>query len=64
MAAVKKCKTKSDYCWNFNKGLKCRYGNHCRFIERCSCCDAVLHPVIECPKASDKEKEAAVSTGK
>ena len=27
-----KCK-KSDYCWNYNKGVKCKYGSKCRFIE-------------------------------
>ena len=31
-------KIKSPYCWNFNKGVKCKFGNKCKFIERCSYC--------------------------
>ena len=38
------------YCRHFNKGEKCKYGNKCRFVERCSHCDAQDHWVIACPK--------------
>ena len=27
-------KKKSDYCWNFNKGVKCRFGKNCRFYRK------------------------------
>ena len=47
-------KKKSDYCWNFNKGVPCRFGNRCRFIERCSYCDSPAHAVINCPKVQKK----------
>ena len=43
--------TKSPtYCWSFNRGLKCKYGSNCRYIERCSFCDATTHGVNVCPK--------------
>ena len=29
---------KADYCWNFNKGIKCKFGAKCKFVERCSFC--------------------------
>ena len=46
---------KSDYCWNFNKGIPCKFGSKCRFIERCSYCDAPGHGVIACPKLDKKD---------
>ena len=48
---------KSIYCWNFNKGLKCKFGARCHFIEHCSYCNSPAHPIIECPKVDRKEKE-------
>ena len=48
---------KSDYCWGFNKGLKCKFGRNCRFIERCSYCDSSAHGVIDCPKLDKKDKD-------
>ena len=48
---------KSDYCWNFNKGIACKYGKKCRFIERCSYCDADSHGVVKCPKLEKKGGE-------
>ena len=47
-------KHKSDYCWNFNKGLACKYGKKCRFVERCSFCDSESHGVVKCPKLEKK----------
>ena len=47
-------KPKSDYCWSFNKEVKCKFGPKCRFIERCSYCDATSHGVISCPKLAKK----------
>ena len=41
-------------CWNFNKGVPCKYGKKCRFIERCSYCDSSEHAVLSCPKLVDK----------
>ena len=47
-------KNKSDYCWSFNRGETCKFGNRCHFIERCSYCDSPNHPIIHCPKAKKK----------
>ena len=47
---------KADYCWNFNKGVKCRFGNRCKFIERCSFCDSGAHGLHACPKAKEKKQ--------
>ena len=57
-------KKKPDYCWNFNKGLVCRYGNRCRFIERCSYCDSPSHGVINCNKLEKKEAIRLANAGK
>ena len=46
---------KNDYCWNFNKGVKCRFGKNCKFIERCSYCNSSNHSVVSCPKLDKKE---------
>ena len=46
---------KSDYCWNFNKGLKCKFGKSCKFIERCSYCDSPTHGVTNCHKLEKRE---------
>ena len=43
-------KRKPDYCWSFNKGLKCKFGKKCRYIERCSYCDSYAHGLNSCPK--------------
>ena len=58
--AVKK--KKSDYCWNFNKGLVCKYSKRCRFIERCSYCDAPSHGVHACPKLRMGEKSSPAAS--
>ena len=50
-------RTKSDYCWNFNKGVKCKWGKNCRFIECCSYCDSNAHGVHACPKLDKKDKD-------
>ena len=41
---------KNDYCWNFNKGVKCKFGSKCKFIERCSYCDSGAHGLNTCTK--------------
>ena len=46
---------KSDYCWNFNKGVPCKFGNKCKFIERCKYCDSPSHGVNACQKLLRKE---------
>ena len=51
-------KCKSDYCWNFNKGLVCKYGKKCRFIERCSYCDSDMHGIVKCNKLEKDKKPA------
>ena len=45
------------YCWGFNKGLKCKFGKDCKYIERCSYCDATNHGVCACPKLYKKDKD-------
>ena len=50
-------RSKPDYCWNFNRGLKCKYGAKCRFIERCSYCDNGSHGLNACQKLDAKERE-------
>ena len=47
-------KKRSNYCWNFNRGLKCKYGKKCRYYERCSYSDSYAHEVNVCPKLEDK----------
>ena len=47
-------KIKPDYCWNFNKGIRCNYGKKCKFIERCSYCDSTTHGVYSCHKLQRK----------
>ena len=46
---------KPDYCWNFNKEIKCKFGNKCKFIERCSYCDSPNHGVVSCTKLQKKQ---------
>ena len=53
---------KSDYCWNFNKGLKCKFGAKCKFIERCSYCDSGAHGIIVCPKLEGKKETPGKKT--
>ena len=49
-AQVSGSKKKSDYCWNFNKGIPCKFGSKCKFIERCKYCDSISHGVNTCQK--------------
>ena len=48
---------KSDYCWNFNKGISCKFGPKCRVIECCSYCYSGSHGLNTCPKAKEKNAE-------
>ena len=48
-------RNKSDYCWNFNKGIPCKFGAKCKFIERCKYCDSPSHGVNACHKLQKKE---------
>ena len=48
-------RNKSNYCWNFNKGLPCKFGAKCKFIERCKYCDSPTHGVHACQKLLRKE---------
>ena len=48
-------RNKSDYCWNFNKGVPCKFGAKCKFIERCKYCDSPSHGVNSCTKLLKKE---------
>ena len=45
---------KSDYCWNFNRGIPCKFGNKCKFIERCKYCNSPSHGVNNCSKLEKK----------
>ena len=47
-------KRKSDYCWNFNKGVPCKFGSKCKFIERCKYCESLSHGVNDCTKLQKK----------
>ena len=47
---------KSDYCWNFNRGLPCKFGTKCKFIERCKYCDSPSHGVNNCFKLKKKQE--------
>ena len=49
-------RNKNDYCWSFNRGQICRFGNKCKFIERCSYCDSGAHGVHVCPKLDKKDQ--------
>ena len=49
-------KRKLDNCWNFSKGLVCKYGKKCRFIERCSYCDSDTHEIVKCNKLEKDKK--------
>ena len=48
-------RNKSDYCWNFNKGVPCKFGNRCKFVEQCKYCDSPTHGVHACHKLQKKE---------
>ena len=48
-------KIKPDYCWNFNKGIRCKFAGRCKFIERCSYCDSTSHGVYQCHKLQKKQ---------
>ena len=50
-------KKKPDYCWNFNKGIPCKFGKRCRFIEKCSYCESASHGVHICPKLEQKKNQ-------
>ena len=52
-------KKKLNYCWSFNKGVKCKFGRKCKFIERCSYCDEASHGVVNCAKLDKKDKDSA-----
>ena len=54
---------KSDYCWNFNKGVPCKFGPRCKFIERCKYCDSPSHGVNACLKLQKKEGQVSKTTG-
>ena len=57
-------RNKSDYCWNFNKGVPCKFGSKCKFIERCKYCDSPSHGVNACTKLQKKEaSRGATATG-
>ena len=45
---------KSDYCWNINKGVPCKFGARCKFIERCRYCDSSAHGKHVCPKLAKR----------
>ena len=47
-------RNRSDYCWNFNRGLPCKYDRNCKYIERCKYCDAGDHGINICPKLESK----------
>ena len=42
-------KKKPNYCWAFNKGV-CKFGQKCKFVNRCSYCDQANHGIYCCLK--------------
>ena len=44
---------KTDYCWRYNKNGKCKFGVNCRYINKCSYCDATNHGLYNCIKKTD-----------
>ena len=42
------------YCWSFNCGEPCKFGNSCKYIEHCNYCDSGSHGVIDCHKLKKK----------
>ena len=58
---VPRGKKKSDYCWSFNKGIKCKWAKNCKFIECCKYCDSSAHGVNVCPKLDRKSDSANTS---
>ena len=56
-------RNKSDYCWNFNKGVPCRFGVKCKFVERCKYCDSPSHGVHACTKLQKKEAGKSNTAG-
>lgn len=55
-------RNKSDYCWNFNKGVPCKFGARCKFIESCKYCDSPSHGVNACVKLQKKENNGRGTT--
>ena len=53
-------RNKSDYCWNFNKGVPCKFGAKCKFVERCKYCDSPSHGVHACHKLQKKDTSTEV----
>ena len=51
-------RNKPDYCWNFNKGVPCKFGPKCKFVERCKYCDSPAHGVHVCPKLQKKGEQS------
>ena len=45
-------KKKPNYCWAFNKGGTCKFSSKCKFVNRCSYCEASDHGISMCPKAT------------
>ena len=48
-------KKKPNYCWTLNKG-HCKAGTKCKFMNRCSYCDAPDHGLTQCTKAKEAGK--------
>ena len=57
VAYTNKQDKKNRYCSNWNKGVKCKFGKSCHFVERSSYCDSSSHGLYNCPKADKKDKE-------
>ena len=56
-------RNKSDNCWNFNKGVPCKFGAKCKFVERCKYCDSPTHGVNACHKLQKKDGTKGNSNG-
>ena len=53
----KKSGKKLKYCWAWNKGSSCKFGERCDFINKCMYCDSVEHGLHICPKSGVRHGE-------
>ena len=53
----KKSGKKTKYCWAWNKGSSCKFGERCDFINKCSYCDSAEHGLHVCPKPGVRHRE-------
>lgn len=53
----KQSKNKKKPCWIFNKKGNCKFGENCRFENKCSNCGSIDHGAINCEKPKSKTEK-------